>query len=86
MILAYVALALDTPTPSPTRGSNGVVRAWIPPDVGAMLAISANDSVTVNMPQHTIKVVHMAPAVPPLDKEKTVVINVYSQVRPSTIT
>ena len=86
MVLAFFALALHSLTRSHTLVSDGAMRAKIPPEVGAMLAISANDSVTVHMPQHTIKVSHMAPAVPPFDNEKTVVISVYSQVRPSTIT
>lgn len=51
-----------------------------------MEAISAIDNMTVNMPEQTTKTSQMAPAVPPLAREKTLVTRVNSQVRPRTMT
>jgi hypothetical protein len=50
-----------------------------------MLAISAMDSMTVNMPKVTMITSHMAPAVPPLARENTDVTMENSQVRPRTM-
>lgn len=50
-----------------------------------MLAISAIDNMTVNMPKVTMRTSHIAPAVPPLAREKTEVTMENSQVRPSTM-
>lgn len=44
------------------------------------------ESMTKKLPVHTIKVSHIAPAVPPLDKEKTPVVRENSQVNPRTTT
>lgn len=58
----------------------------LPPDVGAMDAISARLSMTMPIPKHTAKVSHMAPAVPPLDSENAPRTRENSQVRPRTTT
>jgi hypothetical protein len=50
-----------------------------------MLAISAMDNMTVNMPKVTMITSHMAPAVPPLAREKTEVTMENSQVSPRTM-
>jgi hypothetical protein len=58
----------------------------IPPDVGAIDAISAIESMTIPIPQHTTKVSQMAPAAPPFDNEKAPSTSENSHVSPSTIT
>ena len=51
-----------------------------------MDASSAIEHITKNIPKHTTNVSQMAPAVPPFESEKTLVVSVNSQVRPSTTT
>jgi len=65
------------------------VRVWSCrdlPDVGAIDAISDIDSTTVHMPRHTIKLIHIAPAVPPFAKLKTLVMRENSQVKARMMT
>lgn len=51
-----------------------------------MEASSAIEHMTKNMPKHTTKVSHIAPAVPPFARLNTPVVRENSQVRPSTTT
>lgn len=60
--------------------------AALPPDVGAIDAISARLNMTIPIPQHTAKVSQIAPAVPPFDSEKAPRTRENSHVRPSTTT
>ena len=59
---------------------------YCPPDVGAMDAISAIESITIPIPKQTANVSHIAPAVPPLDSENATSTRENSQVKPRTIT
>ena len=64
----------------------GVGEKFLPPAVGAMLETSDMLSTVKNMPMQTMMLTQIAPAVPPLAREKVLVTMANSQVLPRTTT